>query len=57
MDDFKWGPYADPEIKTNGQEVEEPAKYFDAHADCLSEGSEYMDDALRMTEQPLGGNI
>jgi hypothetical protein len=53
MKDFLFGSFADPKTKENGQTNEEILKNFDPNEESLSEGGEYMDDALRMVEQPL----
>jgi len=53
MKDFLFGSHADPKTKENGQADEETLKDFDPNEESLSEGGEYMDDALRMVEQPL----
>ena len=57
MKDFLFGSYADPKTNPNGQTDEEILKIFDPNEESLSEGGEYMDDALRMVEQPFDRNI
>ena len=57
MKDFLFGSYADPKTKQNGQTDEEILKKFDPNEESLSEGGEYMDDGLRMVEQPFDRNI
>jgi len=53
MKDFLFGSFADPKTKENGQTDEESLKNFDPNRESSSEGGEYMDDALRMVEQPF----
>jgi len=53
MKDLLFGSHGDPKTKENGQADEETLKDFDPNEESLSEGGEYMDDALRMVEQPL----
>jgi hypothetical protein len=50
MKDFLIGSVADPKTKDSGLNDEEN---FDPNEESLSEGGEYMDDALRMVDQPL----
>jgi hypothetical protein len=57
MKDFLFGSYANPKTNQNGQTDEEILKNFDPNEESLSEGGEYMDDALRMVEQPFDRNI
>jgi len=53
MNDILFGLYTGPETKENEPAFEERLKEFDPNEGSLSEGGEYMDDALRMVEQPL----
>jgi hypothetical protein len=53
MSNFLTGSYSDPKIKESGQTDEDVLKDFDSNEESLSEGSEYVDDALRMVEQPF----
>jgi hypothetical protein len=53
MKNLLFGPYADPKTKDNGQNNEETLKDFDPNEESLSDGGEYVDDALRMVDQPL----
>jgi hypothetical protein len=53
MKAFLFGSFADPKTKENGQTDEEILQNFDPNEESSSEGGEYMDDALRMVEQPL----
>jgi len=53
MKDFLLGSYSAPKTKRNGRTDEEILKGFDPSEGSLSEGGEYMDDALRMVEQPF----
>jgi hypothetical protein len=57
MKDFLFGSFADPKTKENGQTDEEILQNFDPNEESSSEGGEYMDDALRMVEQPFDSNI
>jgi len=57
MKDFLFGSHADPETKENGQADEEIVRDFDPNEESLDEGGEYMDDALRMVEQPFNGKV
>ena len=54
MKDFLFGPYLDPKTRESGKTDEED---FDPNEESLSKGGEYMDDALRMVEQPLEEDI
>ena len=53
MKDFLFGSYSDPKTKNDGQNDEEILKDFDPNEESLSEGGEYVDNALRMVDQPL----
>jgi hypothetical protein len=53
MNNFLIGFYSDPKTKENGQTDEEESRDFEPNEESLSEGSEYVDDALRMVDQPL----
>ena len=55
MNNFLFGSVLDP--KTTGQDGEGGIKDFDPNEESLTEGGEYMDDALRMVEQPFSSNI
>jgi hypothetical protein len=57
MNNFLFGPVLDPKTTDNGQAGEETVKIFDPNEESLTEGGEYMDDALRMVEQPFHPNI
>jgi hypothetical protein len=57
MNNFLFGSVLDPKTTANGQDGEEVIKDFDPNEESLTEGSEYMDDALRMVEQPLSSDI
>ncbi len=57
MNNFLFGPVLDPKTTDNGQAGEEIIKDFDPNEESLTEGGEYMDDALRMVEQPFHPNI
>ena len=53
MKDFLFGSHADPKTKENEPVSEEILNDFDPNEESLSEGGEYLDDALRMVEQPF----
>jgi len=53
MNYFLFGSYADPKTKESEQTNDELSKDFDPNEKSLSEGGEYVDDSLRMVEQPL----
>lgn len=57
MNNFLFGSHADPKTKESEQTNDEMSKDFDPNEESLSEGGEYVDDALRMVEQPLDSNI
>jgi hypothetical protein len=57
MKDFLFGPFAGPKTQDSGQTNEEMSDDFDPNEESLSEGGEYMDDSLRMVEQPLNGDV
>jgi hypothetical protein len=57
MNNFLSGPVSGPKTTDNGQDGEETIKDFDPNEESLTEGGEYMDDALRMVEQPFHSNI
>lgn len=57
MSNFLIGSYSDPKTKENEQTNEEALKEFDPNEESLSEGDEYVDDALRMVEQPLDEKV
>ncbi|MDR6941662.1 hypothetical protein [Mucilaginibacter pocheonensis] len=57
MINFLFGSHADPNTKEDGSANEEEFNDFDPNEESLSEGGEYMDDSLRMVEQPFNGNI
>jgi hypothetical protein len=57
MNNFLFGPVLDPKTTDSGQAGEETIKDFDPNEESLTEGGEYMDDALRMVEQPFHPNI
>ena len=57
MNDLLFGSYADPKTKENEPIGEEIVKEFDPNEESLTEGGEYMDDALRMVEQPLDERV
>jgi len=57
MNHFFFRSHADPKIKENEPNGEGILKDFDPNEESLSEGGEYMDDALRMVEQPFDRNI
>ncbi|HEY9195703.1 MAG TPA: hypothetical protein VIM77_05540 [Mucilaginibacter sp.] len=54
---FFLGSHADPDTSENGQNGEEMLNDFDPNEESSNEGGEYMDDALRMVEQPFDENI
>jgi hypothetical protein len=56
MNNFLIGFYSDPGTKENGQTDEDVLKDFDPNEESLTEGSEYVDDSLRMVEQPFDQN-
>ena len=53
MNHFLFGFHADPKTKENEPTSEEILNDFDPNEESLSEGGEYLDDALRMVEQPF----
>jgi hypothetical protein len=53
MNNFLLGPHADPNNKEKEQAFEEALNDFHPNEESSSEGDEYMDDALRMVEQPF----
>ena len=57
MSNFLIGSYSDPKTKESEQTNEEALKEFDPNEESLNEGSEYVDDALRMVEQPLDEKV
>ncbi|SDP90645.1 hypothetical protein SAMN05428975_3462 [Mucilaginibacter sp. OK268] len=57
MKNFLFGSVLDPKTLDNGQDGKETTKDFDPNEESLTEGGEYMDDALRMVEQPFQSNI
>lgn len=57
MNDLLFGTLLDPKTAENGPTVEETLKDFDPIEESLTEGGEYMDDGLRMVEQPFNPNI
>jgi hypothetical protein len=57
MINFLFGSVLDPKTTDNGQDGEETIKDFDPNEESLTEGGEYMDDALRMVEQPFHSTI
>jgi hypothetical protein len=57
MNNFLLGSVFDPKTTDNGEDGEETLKDFDPNEESLTEGSEYMDDDLRMVEQPFHSNI
>ena len=57
MNNFLFGSGLDPKTKDNGQDGEERIEDFDPNEESLIQGGEYMDDALRMVEQPFHSNI
>ena len=57
MNNFLFGSVSDPKTTANGQNGEGEIKDFDPNEESLTEGGEYMDDALRMVEQPFSSNI
>jgi hypothetical protein len=57
MNNFLLGSVFDPKTTDNGQDGDETLKDFDPNEESLTEGSEYMDDDLRMVEQPFHSNI
>jgi len=57
MNNFLFGSGSDPKTTANGQEGEGTVKNFDPNEESLTEGGEYMDDALRMVEQPFHSDI
>lgn len=50
---FLFGHHTDPNNKEKEQSPEEASSDFHPNEESLSEGDEYMDDALRMVEQPF----
>lgn len=54
---FLFGSHGEPKTKEDGHTGDEASKDFDPNEESLSEGGEYADDALRMTEQPFGETI
>jgi hypothetical protein len=57
MNNFLFGSVLDPKTTANGQDGEGTSNDFDPNEESLTEGGEYMDDALRMVEQPFHSNI
>jgi len=57
MMSFLFGSHGEPKTKEDGHTGDEASKDFDPNEESLSEGGEYADDALRMTEQPFGETI
>ncbi len=57
MNNFLFGSVLDPKTTANDQDGEGEIKDFDPNEESLTEGGEYMDDALRMVEQPFISNI
>lgn len=53
---FLFGVHADPNNKEKEQLSEEALNDFHPNEESSSEGDEYMDDALRMVEQPFHKN-
>lgn len=54
---FLFRSHGDHKAKEDGHADHEVSKDFDPNEESLSEGGEYADDALRMTEQPFGETI
>jgi hypothetical protein len=52
MKNWLFGSHSDPQ-KKGDHSAETPPEDFDPNEDSLDEGGEYMDDSLRMVEQPL----
>lgn len=52
MENWLFGSHGGPRKEVN-QSDEVPSEEFDPNEESLSEGGEYMDDSLRMVEQPL----
>jgi hypothetical protein len=57
MNNFLFGSGLDPKTTDNGRDGEERIEDFDPNEESLTQGEEYMDDALRMVEQPFHSNI
>lgn len=57
MNNFLFGSVSDPKTAANDPDGEEGIKDFDPNKESLTEGGEYMDDALRMVEQPFNSHI
>ena len=53
MNNLLFGYVLDPKTTANGQDSEGEIKDFDPNEESLTEGGEYIDDALRMIEQPF----
>lgn len=54
---FLFGSRGDHKTTEDRHTGDEVSKDFDPNEESLSEGGEYADDALRMTEQPFGEAI
>lgn len=52
MENWLFGSHNDPH-KKNDQSGEMASEDYDPNEESLEEGGEYMDDSLRMVEQPL----
>ena len=44
----------DPNVEPDPMDEIQESIYPDQHEDNITEGSEYLDDALRMKDQPFG---
>ena len=56
MINFLFGTHADPGNKEKEQSSDETLNDFHPNEESLSEGDEYVDDSLRMVEQPFRQN-
>ena len=56
MNNFLFGPHVDPNNKEKEKSPEEMLHDFHPNEESFSEGDEYMDDAIRMVEQPFRQN-
>jgi hypothetical protein len=52
LENWLFGSHSDPH-KKNDQSEEMASEDYDPNEESLEEGGEYMDDSLRMVEQPL----
>jgi hypothetical protein len=52
IENWLFGSHSDPH-KKGDQSGENASEDYDPNEESFSEGGEYMDDSLRMVEQPL----